>query len=118
MENNKEIISRLLKEKLTTKAPLETKKGPNDEKSGESKYQKIKTLLDNDIFNHAAIMRQLGWGGKDSTNRSLFRKKLYREPNDGGSEHEFDDDDLSKITDILMNTSLLIKKNVGRSGKV
>jgi hypothetical protein len=117
MENNKKIISKLLKEKLATKAPLETKK-TGDENTNDSKYQKVKSLLDNDIFNHAAIMRQLGWGGKEDTNRSLFRKKLYQEPNDSGGHYEFDESELLKISDILMRTSSQIKKSVGRSGQV
>lgn len=117
MEQNKKIISKLLKEKLATKSPLEPKKSVGDESTNDSKYQKIKSLLDNDIFNHAAIMRQLGWQGKEDTNRSLFRKKLYQEPNDAGGHYEFDEAELLKISDILMRTSSQIKKSVGRSGK-
>lgn len=81
-----------------------------------SKYNKIQTLLKNDIFNHSAIIRKL-WGDDDATKRSLFRKKLEREKNDNGTPYEFDDTELTKISDILMSTSSEIRKHVGKSGK-
>jgi len=44
----------------------------------ENDYDKLSSLLDNDIINHAAVVRQLKnepWAGNtEATNRSLFRK--------------------------------------------
>jgi hypothetical protein len=92
----------------------EKKKIANDS-SMKARYDKIKNLLNNPIFNHAEIAKAL-WGDKDATNRSLFRKKLHMELNDSGDPYEFDDEELSKIGSVLRDTSKQITKTVGRKG--
>lgn len=120
MSDNRILITKLLKEKTEgTPVSVQPTDNVNNKKEtpNPSKYEKIRSLLSNEIFNHAAIMRQLGWEGKEDTNRSLFRKKLNMEPNDTGGVYEFDEADLLKISDILMRTSSQIKKSVGRNGQ-
>lgn len=112
MEDNKKLITKLLKEEQAKTAP---KKDDNTENP--SGYEKIKTLLSNDLINHAEVMRQLNWGGDEATNRSLFRKKLNMEPNDSGGHYRFDDEDIQKISDILMRMSNQIRKTVGHNGR-
>jgi len=83
-----------------------------------SQYDKIKTLLQNPIFNHSEIIRKL-WDedGDDASARSKFRKKLNGETNDTGSVYTFDEGELTRIATILMNTSTEIRKQVGKQGK-
>jgi hypothetical protein len=95
---------------------LQEKDDSPEKEGGGGKYQKIQGLLSNEIFNHSEIIRKL-WGEDDATKRSLFRKKLHRETNDEGSTYEFDDTELTKISNILMDTSSEIRKKVGKQGK-
>lgn len=88
-------------------APITTQDG----NGGSSKYDKIVKILENPIINTAAIC-ELVLGDKEGTNRSLFRKKLYRE-----EDHEFDDTEIQKIESALMNFSTTIRKTIGRQGK-
>jgi hypothetical protein len=83
--------------------------------SSNAQYDRIQRLLDNNIFNHAEIVDKLwGTGEKDdASQRSLFRKKLNRETYQG-TKYQFDEDELTKITQILMDTSSLIRKNLGK----
>lgn len=83
-----------------------------DSPSSSAQYKRIYSLLQNNIFNHAEIIEKL-WGSKDATNRSKFRKKLNRESNESGQAYQFDDEEISKIALILMDTSAEIKKNLG-----
>jgi hypothetical protein len=84
-----------------------------DESEISSKYEKVKDLLANNIFNHAGVIERL-WGEADATNRSLFRKKLEQELNDNGTPYSFDDDEVSKIISILMDTSKQINKKFSK----
>jgi len=92
-----------------------------EEKSKSNDYDKVVKLLNNDIFNHAAIVRQLTgdpWDGSDeATNRSLFRKKLKKMNNDQGGEYSFSPETLSDIQKILMGVSSKISNSLGRQGK-
>jgi len=67
-------------------------------------YKQVYGLLQNKIFNHAEIIEKL-WGDKEDTNRSKFRKKLERIPNDSGKVHEFDADEIANIKKTLIDTS-------------
>lgn len=98
-----------------------------DGKSTENKsrinalYDRIKMLLDDNMFNHSEVINRLyGEGsadGKDgASNRSLFRKKLNRETYDG-TTYKFDEDELTKIVQILMSSASLIRKNLGKTSK-
>ncbi len=107
--DNKKLITKLLKEEET--------KASEEKKSNPSGYEKIKSLLSDDLINHAEVMRQLKWGGDEATNRSLFRKKLNMEPNDSGGHYMFDDEDVQKISDILMRMSSQIRKTIGHNGR-
>ena len=95
------------------KAEKETEDGEDSESARKAKYQKIKGLLANPIFNHAEIAKHL-WGDKEATNRSLFRKKLEMELNDSGEPYMFDDEEIAKIGSKLRDTSKAITKTVGR----
>jgi hypothetical protein len=89
-----------------------------EDKSGETsgKYERIRNLLSNNIFNHAGVMEKL-WGDSGATNRSLFRKKLNRLKSDQGGTYEFDEDEISKIVNILMDTQKEIRSAVGKKKK-
>lgn len=77
-----------------------------------AKHETIKGLLSNNVFNHAGVIEKL-WGDSEASNRSLFRKKLERELNDNGVPYEFTDEELSKISNILMSTSKQVSKKIG-----
>jgi len=81
-----------------------------------AQYDRIQRLLDNNIFNHAEIVDKLwGIGEKDdASKRSLFRKKLNREEYQG-TKYAFDEKELTKIIQILMDTSTTIRKNLGKT---
>lgn len=64
-------------------------------------YRRVQKRLENDLWNHAAIMRRLNWEGDDNTNRSLFEKKLKRADNDAGGQYNFTKEELEKIITIL-----------------
>lgn len=81
-----------------------------------SNYDKVADILNNPIVNTAAIC-ELVFGDKEATNRSLFRKKLNREPNDNGSQYSFDEGELLKISNALMNFSNTVRKSIGKQGK-
>jgi hypothetical protein len=93
----------------------------NDDAVADSEYDKVAKLLGNDIFNHAAIVRQLHgepWGGnEEATNRSLFRKKLNKLGNDDGGSYSFSEETIGDIQKILMNVSSTITHSIGRKGK-
>lgn len=79
-----------------------------------SKHDTVKSLLDNEIINHAGVIFKL-WGDKEASNRSLFRKKLNRELNDNGTPYTFDDEELVDIISILTDTSRKIDKAVNNN---
>jgi len=94
-----------IREKEGDKEQSDTTKG---------RYERINGLLSNNVFNHAGIIEKL-WGEANATKRSLFRKKLGRMDNGQGGTYEFNDEELTRIISILMDTSKDIKKAVGRS---
>lgn len=118
---DKKEIKSLLRERQSPhiKTAVKTPSGDNEAKSND--YDKVVKLLDNEIFNHAAIVRQLKgkpWGDNtEATNRSLFRKKLNKEKNDEGSEYQFSEETMSDVQKILMNVSSSITNSLGRQGK-
>jgi len=115
----KDIIIKKLHESFIPEEEKDTKTELKDEKpkdSNENKpqakaqYERIHSVLKNDIFNHAAIIRQL-WGSDDATGRSLFRKKLEREKMQNSDHvYEFSPEELSKISSILMSTASSVNK--------
>lgn len=98
--------------KLLREANDEEDNQSKDENLNSPEYKKVQNLLDNEIFNHAAIVKEL-WGNKNATNRSKFRKKLHQETNDSGDKYSFNSGELSKIIRILTDTSSEIRKSVG-----
>jgi len=66
---------------------------PSEDNTG--LYRRVQSVLDNELFNHSAIIKKL-WGDKEASNRSLFRKKLYKE-----EDQEFTGDELKKILAIV-----------------
>lgn len=109
-----EKIKRLLRES-SDGDNSEYEEAPDKEKDVDltSKHKRVKSLLDNPVFNHAGIIERL-WGDSEATNRSLFRKKLNMELNDNDTPYTFDDEDLSKIISILMDTSKKINKGLNK----
>ena len=94
----------------------------SEESKGEQKADKITKLLgNNDIINHAAIVRRLTgdeWiDNSEATNRSKFRKKLNKMTSDDGGEYSFDEDEIGQIEKILMGLSSTITNTIGRQGK-
>jgi hypothetical protein len=87
----------------------------------DTEYEKITTLLDNDLINHAAVVRRMKgehWtGNSEATNRSKFRKKVKRMANDEGGTYLFNDDELSQIERVLMGMASTISHSIGRQGK-
>ena len=105
-----------MREKIIEALRLREKdeKEEKEEKSAKhssSEFNRIYGLLQNNIFNHAEIIEQL-WGEKDATKRSLFRKKLNKMSNNQGGVYSFNEEELNKITSILMNTSNQIRKTL------
>ena len=92
------------------------KKKVTDKGDLKAKHERVAGLLKNDVFNHAGVIRRL-WGDSDASNRSLFKKKLERELNDNGNPYEFDDEELSKIVNILMDTSKQVTSTLGSGDK-
>lgn len=74
--------------------------GDEYEEHTDALYRRVQGLLNNDIFNHAAIVERL-WGTRDGTARSLFRKKVEKETTEDGYEYSFDRQELSDILAIL-----------------
>jgi Na+-transporting NADH:ubiquinone oxidoreductase subunit NqrF len=114
-------IKNLLRERGTPHLQHVVKPKSSDNEAKSNDYDKVVKLLNNDIFNHAAIVRQLKgepWAGNtEATNRSLFRKKLKKMTNDEGGEYSFDEETLSDIQKILMGVSSTINHSIGRQGK-
>lgn len=84
------------------------------EKGTKTLYKRVQGLLNNDLFNHAAIIERL-WGDKDATNRSLFRKKLNKERADDGTVYKFGRDELSDILSILSTAASEVKTATGKT---
>jgi hypothetical protein len=101
-------------------APVKKVKS-SKEAAEENKSEKITKLLQNDIINHAAVVRKMTgeeWtGNSEATNRSKFRKKLNRMTNDEGGSYAFDEDEIGQIEKILMGLSSTINNTIGRQGK-
>lgn len=93
----------------------------NDDSVKDNEYEKVVKLLDNDLINHAAIVRRMKgqeWSdNSEATNRSKFRKKVKKMTNDEGGTYLFDEDELGQIQKILMNFSSTISHSIGREGK-
>lgn len=121
----KDNIQKLLRERTHAKGTSHLNTAvsakSNDDAVSDNEYDKVTKLLNNDIFNHAAIVRQLKgepWAGNtEATNRSLFRKKLKKMSNDDGGSYAFSEETLSDIQKILMNVSATISHSIGRQGK-
>ena len=91
--------------------------GEEEKPKGTSgQYERVRTLLANNIFNHAGIIERL-WGKKDATNRSLFKKKLDRAKNDAGGTYSFSEEEISRIIAVMMDTSRQISSSLGREKK-
>ena len=93
----------------------------NDEAAKDNDYEKVVKLLDNDLINHAAIVRRMKgeeWSNNsEATNRSKFSKKVKKMQNDEGGTYMFDEDELGQIQKVLMNFSSTINHSLGRQGR-
>lgn len=100
----KDLIREFVKNKIEKNSEQPTQKAvPSDKSEADFSglYRRVQKRLENDLWNHAAIMRRLNWEGDDNTNRSLFEKKLKRADNDAGGEYSFTKEELEKIITIL-----------------
>ena len=111
----KEDIRRLLREAAGESEGRREDKGDDKSSKAKAQYDRIQRLLNDNMFNHSEVIDKLWGKGKkdDASQRSLFRKKLNREEYQG-TKYQFDEDELTKIAQILMNTSSLIRKNLGK----
>lgn len=112
-------MKKAILESLRELTHIDEKRGSEgeEEKKGTSgQYERVRSLLSNNIFNHAGVIEQL-WGSKDATKRSLFRKKLNIEKNDEGGTYEFSEEEISKIISILMDTSRQINTSLSKVQK-
>lgn len=76
--------------------------GAGDKKAAEALYASVYSRLQNDIINHAAIIRQLWKDSDNASARSLFRKKLEQEKmTNGEGSYQFTMDELIKISNII-----------------
>jgi hypothetical protein len=122
-QSNEEVVTEddILESGKTPHLQHVVKPQDSEDKAKSNDYDKVVKLLSNDIFNHAAIVRQLTgepWAnGDEATNRSLFRKKLKKMNNDQGGEYSFSPETLSDIQKILMGVSSKITNSIGRQGK-
>jgi hypothetical protein len=103
--------------KTDTRKLLREAAGDEEQSSSKVKaqYDRIQRLLGDNIFNHSEIIDKLWGKGKkdDASQRSLFRKKLNREEYQG-TKYEFNEEELIKIAQIMMDTSSVIRKNLGK----
>ena len=113
----KKEIKKILREntinlKEVGKQPKEVINNTTKEEDTENKDDKILKLLNNDVINHAAVVRKMTgeeWiDNSEATNRSKFRKKLNKFSNDEGSNYFFDEDEVGQIEKILMSLSSTI----------
>tara|TARA_R110000851_G_scaffold11678_3_gene40832 strand:+ start:90 stop:464 length:375 start_codon:yes stop_codon:yes gene_type:complete len=122
----KKEIKKILREntinlKEVGKQPKEVINNTTKEEDTENKDDKILKLLNNDVINHAAVVRKMTgeeWiDNSEATNRSKFRKKLNKFSNDEGSNYFFDEDEVGQIEKILMSLSSTIDNAIGRQGR-
>jgi hypothetical protein len=117
MSREKELIRSILRENVVVTEDGETQSSSHyagdetTEKATDGDYERVRGILENDLINHAGVILRL-WGSKDATKRSLFRKKLHKEQNDGGGTYEFDKDEMTKLISILDNLSKDISSHV------
>lgn len=87
-------------------ADMEVVKGDDEdvgdeyEEDTDALYKRVQGLLNNDVFNHAAIVERL-WGERDATARSKFRKKVEREKTKDGYHYNFTRQELTDILAIV-----------------
>jgi hypothetical protein len=116
---SKEYIRKVLRENLMgeTEAPAGAASGQHRagqiDKATEGDYERLRSILDNPIINHAGVIEQL-WGSKDATKRSLFRKKLEKETNDEGGTYEFDKEEMAKLFSIIDNLKNAMSSSLTR----
>ena len=110
-----------ISEESNPKIKQAVKTTTKDSGAKDNEYDKVAKLLDNDLINHAAIVRRMkgsDWNDNtEATNRSKFRKKLKKMTNDDGGTYKFDDDELGQVQKILMNFSSVITHSLGKQGK-
>jgi len=110
-----------LEEKTSPHIQQAVKPKSSDEGGKNNEYEKTVKVLQNDLVNHAAIVRRMKgpqWtDNSEATNRSKFRKKVKRMQNDEGGTYLFDEDELGQINTILMNFSSTINHSLGRQGR-
>lgn len=96
----KDRIKEELKKLVTEKegAPSNDEETTSSDNKQAGNYENIRSALDNELINHAAVIRGL-WGDSDATKRSEFRKKLSTDPEN--SAYSFTEEEIGKIETIL-----------------
>ncbi len=106
---DKNTIKRLVRENLMSKLKEAKPKAPEKKESDidyDKAYGEIQTKLDETLFKASQVMEAAGLGkADDATARSLFIKKLHKEPNGQGSFYKFNTDELAKIIKVINNPS-------------
>ena len=114
MEKNR--IKTILREAFV--APMKEEDTSNNgagsnNKQYEKDYSEVQSKLDGTMLKSSQVMAAAGLGNpKDSTDRSLFSKKVRRDTNDEGGQYLFDDSELASVIKVLNNPSayLNVKK--------
>lgn len=106
-------MKKLIKERLNGLVEA----GEESKREDTPSYDNLKQALDNDLINHAAVMRRL-WGTEDQdTNRSEFRKKLNQSTSDSGGKYSFSEEEVGKIESILLTLSKDINSTIDKRKK-
>ncbi len=89
-------------------SPLEGSEAETQFKLLKAEKQKLDSLL---TIENKALVTAL------QSLVDLFKKKLDRSKNNEGGQYGFSDEEVTEIASILMKTSRIIRKQVGRSGQ-
>jgi len=105
MEKNK--IKQILRE--TFVAPVREEDTSNNgagssNKQYEKDYSEVQSKLQDTMLKQSQVMAAAGMGDpKNSTDRSLFSKKVRKDKNDEGSFYLFNDEELASVIKVLNN---------------
>jgi hypothetical protein len=86
---------------------------PETDKKFEKNYSWVERKLNGGILKMNKAMYYANLGDPDNaSDRSLFSKKVHREKNEEGSTYQFDEEELSRLIDVINNpSSFESKKN-------
>ena len=109
-------MKKLIKERLASLIEV------SDERTGDKtadtpSYDNLRQALENDLINHAEVMRRLWPDIDEDTGRSEFRKKLLQKNNDSGGKYSFSEDEVGKVESILLTMAKDTGTKIGKGKK-